>query len=53
MDYLPGPHKELIENVEEVDKFTTDIIKEHQKTLDPACPRDFIDAFLNKMEQVL
>ncbi|NWV66002.1 CP2H2 protein, partial [Malurus elegans] len=51
MDYLPGPHKQLIENFERVDKFTTDIIKEHQKTLDPTCPRDFIDAFLNKMEQ--
>ncbi|NWT08806.1 CP2H2 protein, partial [Vireo altiloquus] len=51
MEYLPGPHKELIENIEEVDKFTTDIVKEHQKTLDPTCPRDFIDAFLNKMEQ--
>ncbi|NXE94736.1 CP2H1 protein, partial [Menura novaehollandiae] len=51
MDYLPGPHKQLIKNVEKVDKFTTEIIMEHQKTLDPTCPRDFIDAFLNKMEQ--
>ncbi|XP_009872968.1 PREDICTED: cytochrome P450 2H1-like, partial [Apaloderma vittatum] len=51
MEYLPGPHQKLIENVEKVNEFTFDIIKEHQKTLDPTCPRDFIDAFLNKMEQ--
>ncbi|KAM6263473.1 cytochrome P450 2H1-like [Spheniscus humboldti] len=51
MDFLPGPHKKLIKNTEKVDRFTLEIIAEHQKTLDPTCPRDFIDAFLNKMEQ--
>ncbi|NWW73133.1 CP2H2 protein, partial [Climacteris rufus] len=51
MEYVPGPHKQLAKNFEKVDRFTTEIIMEHQKTLDPACPRDFIDAFLNKMEQ--
>ncbi|XP_009275992.1 PREDICTED: cytochrome P450 2H1 [Aptenodytes forsteri] len=51
MDFLPGPHKKLIKNTEKVDQFTLEIIAEHQKTLDPTCPRDFIDAFLNKMEQ--
>ncbi|KAF1659488.1 Cytochrome P450 2H1, partial [Aptenodytes patagonicus] len=51
MDFLPGPHKKFIKNTEKVDQFTLEIIAEHQKTLDPTCPRDFIDAFLNKMEQ--
>ncbi|KAM9282640.1 cytochrome P450 2H1-like [Cariama cristata] len=51
MDYLPGPHQKLIKNIEKVDQFTLEIIAEHQETLDPTCPRDFIDAFLNKMEQ--
>ncbi|KAM6347492.1 cytochrome P450 2H1-like [Alca torda] len=51
MDYLPGPHQRMIKNTEKVDQFTFKIIAEHQKTLDPTCPRDFIDAFLNKMEQ--
>ncbi|XP_008937370.1 PREDICTED: cytochrome P450 2H1-like isoform X2 [Merops nubicus] len=51
MDYLPGPHQKMIENVEKVNQFTLEIIEEHQKTLDPTCPRDFVDAFLNKMEQ--
>ncbi|NXH14223.1 CP2H1 protein, partial [Bucco capensis] len=50
-EYLPGPHQKLIENVNEVNEFVLEITKEHQKTLDPTCPRDFIDAFLNKMEQ--
>ncbi|NXO56449.1 CP2H1 protein, partial [Aramus guarauna] len=51
MDYLPGPHQKMIKNVEKVDQFTLEIIAEHQKTQDPSCPRDFIDAFLKKMEQ--
>ncbi|KAM9232204.1 cytochrome P450 2H1-like [Leptosomus discolor] len=51
MEYLPGPHQKMIKNLEKVDQFTVEIIAEHQKTLDPSCPRDFIDAFLNKMEQ--
>ncbi|XP_049666934.1 cytochrome P450 2H1-like [Accipiter gentilis] len=51
MEYLPGPHQKLIKNTEKVHQFTAEIIVEHQETLDPTCPRDFIDAFLNKMEQ--
>lgn len=53
MEYLPGPHQKLIKNTEKVHQFTAEIIVEHQETLDPTCPRDFIDAFLNKMEQVM
>ncbi|NXE25712.1 CP2H1 protein, partial [Ardeotis kori] len=51
MDYLPGPHQKLIKNAEKFDQFTMEIIAEHQRTWDPTCPRDFIDAFLNKLEQ--
>ncbi|NXW94747.1 CP2H2 protein, partial [Alopecoenas beccarii] len=51
MEYLPGPHQKLFKNGEKFDEFTVGIIKEHQQTLDPSCPRDFIDAFLNKMEE--
>ncbi|XP_054238309.1 cytochrome P450 2H1-like isoform X1 [Indicator indicator] len=51
MDYLPGSHQKLIENTETVNSFVLEIIAEHQKTLDPTCPRDFIDAFLYKVEQ--
>ncbi|XP_065699502.1 cytochrome P450 2H1-like [Patagioenas fasciata] len=51
LDYLPGPHQKLIQSTGKVNEFILGIIAEHQKTLDPTCPRDFIDAFLNKMEQ--
>ncbi|XP_030343676.1 arachidonate 5-lipoxygenase isoform X4 [Strigops habroptila] len=51
MEFLPGPHQKMIKNNEEVDKFISEIIAQHQKTRDPTCPRDFIDAFLNKMDQ--
>ncbi|XP_065527878.1 cytochrome P450 2H1-like [Lathamus discolor] len=51
MEYSPGPHKKIIKNTEEVDKFILEIIAQHQETRDPSCPRDFIDAFLNKMDQ--
>ncbi|KFQ85954.1 Cytochrome P450 2H1 [Phoenicopterus ruber ruber] len=51
MEYLPGCYKKIIKNTKKVDQFTSEIIAEHQETLDPTCPRDFIDAFLNKMEQ--
>ena len=53
MDYLPGPHQQMIKNIEKVEQFTLEIIAEHQAALDPTCPQDFIDAFLNKMEQVM
>lgn len=53
MDYLPGPHQKMVKNTEIFHEFTLGIIAEHQRTLDPTCPRDFIDAFLNKMEQVM
>uniref|UniRef100_A0A8C6JUM2 unspecific monooxygenase n=2 Tax=Melopsittacus undulatus TaxID=13146 RepID=A0A8C6JUM2_MELUD len=51
MDFLPGPHKNIFKNIDEIDKFILEIIAKHQETWDPGCPRDFIDAFLNKMHQ--
>ncbi|KAM6105256.1 cytochrome P450 2H1-like [Pterocles gutturalis] len=51
MEHLPGPHQEMIKNIEKINEFTSEIVVEHQKTLDPTCPRDYIDAFLIKIEQ--
>nr|XP_033813062.1 cytochrome P450 2F2-like [Geotrypetes seraphini] len=51
MDYLPGPHKKLFSNYEMLRVILQDAIKAHQETLDPNCPRDYIDVFLIKMEQ--
>ncbi|XP_069063350.1 cytochrome P450 2C5-like [Pleurodeles waltl] len=48
---LPGPHKTYLHNVKMVKRFVKEYIKEHQETLDPNNPRDFIDCFLFKMQQ--
>lgn len=50
--YLPGIHNELFKNVTEQKKFILEKVKEHQESLDPNNPRDFIDYFLIKMEKV-
>ncbi|CAI5780757.1 cytochrome P450 2F5-like [Podarcis lilfordi] len=49
--YLPGPHKQLFANFEKLRLFILEIVKEHQATFDPSCPRDFIDSFLLKMQE--
>nr|XP_014426497.1 cytochrome P450 2C42-like [Pelodiscus sinensis] len=51
MSYLPGPHKKILKNSQELISFVREIIKMHKESLDPSCPRDFIDAFLIKMEE--
>ncbi|KAJ7304458.1 hypothetical protein JRQ81_012020 [Phrynocephalus forsythii] len=51
MDFLPGPHHQIFRNFERLHQFIAGRIRGHQKDLDPACPRDFIDCFLIRMEQ--
>ncbi|XP_040179145.1 cytochrome P450 2C8-like [Rana temporaria] len=51
MHQLPGPHHQVIQNFFTLNEFVMDKVKEHQKTLDQNCPRDYIDCFLIKMEQ--
>ncbi|KAM4641736.1 cytochrome P450 2C11-like [Discoglossus pictus] len=51
MNYIPGPHKQIYKNFKNVDDIILEIVKHHKETLDPSCPRDFIDCFLNKMMQ--
>ncbi|XP_034293416.1 cytochrome P450 2H1 isoform X1 [Pantherophis guttatus] len=51
LDYLPGSHQKIFKNTEEVKQFVSRQVDMHQKTLQPEHRRDFIDAFLIKMEQ--
>ncbi|MEE6491142.1 hypothetical protein FKM82_016110 [Ascaphus truei] len=51
MDYLPGPHKRMYTNFHNITKLTMESIKHHEETIDPSCPRDYIDCFLIKIKQ--
>ncbi|KAB1270995.1 Cytochrome P450 2C23 [Camelus dromedarius] len=51
--HLPGKHRTFSKRVKDVQYFILEKVKEHQKSLDPNSPRDYIDCFLSKMEQVL
>ncbi|KAJ1108349.1 hypothetical protein NDU88_005725 [Pleurodeles waltl] len=51
MRLLPGPHNKAMHNAKTVRRLVKEYIKEHQATLDPSNPRDFIDCFLIKMQQ--
>ncbi|XP_036590306.1 cytochrome P450 2C18-like [Trichosurus vulpecula] len=49
--YLPGSHRKFLNNCQKLQNFIWERVKEHQETLDPDNPRDFIDYFLMKMDQ--
>ncbi|XP_040179125.1 cytochrome P450 2C31-like isoform X2 [Rana temporaria] len=51
MEWLPGPHKRIFFLLEILEDVMKESIRNHQQTLDPACPRDFIDCYLIKMTQ--
>lgn len=52
MDWLPGRQHQTFARIEELRKFIMEKIQEHQDTLDPSIPRDFIDCFLMRLSQV-
>jgi hypothetical protein len=52
IDYLPGSHNKILKNFADVKSYVLEKVKEHQESLDVNNPRDFIDCFLIKMEQV-
>lgn len=52
MECLPGPHHTMFRNTDFLKEFITTKIQEHKKSLDPSSPRDYIDCFLIRMEQV-
>uniref|UniRef100_A0AAY4DTF6 Cytochrome P450 n=1 Tax=Denticeps clupeoides TaxID=299321 RepID=A0AAY4DTF6_9TELE len=53
MDYLPGQHHAIFREVNELRKFSTEKIREHQETLNPDDPRDYIDCFLMRLNENL
>ncbi|XP_063287384.1 cytochrome P450 2G1-like [Pelobates fuscus] len=51
LKHLPGPHNKLRENYQQQLEYADEIVKLHEETLDPDNPRDYVDAFLIKMQQ--
>ncbi|XP_075179690.1 cytochrome P450 2A5-like isoform X2 [Anomaloglossus baeobatrachus] len=51
MNYLPGPHQNIKKLLGKLSKYVDSRVKINQKTLDPNNPRDYVDAFLIKMEK--
>uniref|UniRef100_A0A8C0GGR2 unspecific monooxygenase n=1 Tax=Chelonoidis abingdonii TaxID=106734 RepID=A0A8C0GGR2_CHEAB len=51
MHYIPGPHQRTFKHFEELRKFVLERVEMHRESLEPSCPRDFIDAFLIKLKQ--
>uniref|UniRef100_A0A3B4FEZ8 Cytochrome P450, family 2, subfamily N, polypeptide 13 n=1 Tax=Pundamilia nyererei TaxID=303518 RepID=A0A3B4FEZ8_9CICH len=52
MKRLPGPHNKMFSYFDIVKDFIAQEIKSHKEDLDPNNPRDYIDAFLIKMENL-
>ncbi|XP_074225724.1 cytochrome P450 2F2 isoform X2 [Camelus bactrianus] len=51
LDWLPGPHRCLFQNFGRMKDLIARSVRDHQATLDPESPRDFIDCFLTKIAQ--
>ncbi|XP_070826389.1 cytochrome P450 2F3-like [Chaetodon trifascialis] len=51
MEWLPGRQHKMFARVEVLREFTMKKIREHQDTLDPSSPRDYIDCFLMRLSQ--
>ncbi|XP_048126020.1 cytochrome P450 2G1-like [Alosa alosa] len=52
MTYAPGPHQKFFQRIDKLREFVIGKIHQHKETLDPDNPRDFIDCFLIRIEQV-
>lgn len=52
MRHVPGPHRQIYKNYLKLAEFVGERLRLNKETLDPNNPRDFIDCFLIKLEQV-
>ncbi|KAJ0063779.1 hypothetical protein NL108_006730 [Boleophthalmus pectinirostris] len=48
MEWLPGKHQKAFKSIEELREFVTEKVKDHEDTLAPNSPRDYIDCFLTR-----
>ncbi|KFZ65675.1 Cytochrome P450 2C20, partial [Podiceps cristatus] len=51
MHHLPGPHRKALAECEKLKDYIREKVNLHKWTLDPSCPRDYIDCFLMKAEK--
>ncbi|XP_032984602.1 cytochrome P450 2B11-like isoform X1 [Rhinolophus ferrumequinum] len=51
LKYLPGAHRQIYRNLEEVKVFIGRSVEKHRETLEPSNPRDFIDSYLLRMDE--
>ncbi|XP_051063297.1 cytochrome P450 2A3 [Phodopus roborovskii] len=51
MKHLPGPQQQAFMELKGLENFIAKKVEQHQNTLDPNSPRDFIDSFLIRMQE--
>lgn len=51
LQFVPGPHNKIYNLLEGMRRFIARRVRANADTLDPSCPRDFIDCFLLQMEK--
>ncbi|CAJ0926688.1 unnamed protein product, partial [Ranitomeya imitator] len=49
--WLPGEHNKIFQNAAMLQTFLRGLIDNHVLTRDTNCPRDFVDCFLNKIDE--
>ncbi|XP_049643129.1 cytochrome P450 2B11-like isoform X2 [Suncus etruscus] len=51
LKYFPGSHRQVTKNLQEIIIFIEQRVEKHRETLDSTAPRDYIDAFLIRMDK--
>lgn len=50
--HLPGQHQQELKELQRLEDFIAKKVEQSRRTLDPNCPRNFIDSFLIRMQEV-
>lgn len=53
MKYLPGPQQQIIKVTQKLEDFMIEKVRQNHSTLDPNSPRNFIDSFLIRVQEVI